>query len=279
MKKHLVSLIPELLQPTFRKIYYFPIDIIDRLKGRDSMIPPKSMSFVGSGDFEQTGQEFKEYFIRLAKLQPENTVLDVGCGIGRMAVPLTSYLSSGGEYWGFDIVKKGIDWCQNRITGKYGNFHFLHSDVYNKHYNSKGKILAQDYKFPFEDSYFNFVFLTSVLTHMLPSDLENYLSETSRVLKTGGKCLITYFILNDESHGLIRAGRSTLNFSHKIEACLTTNLKDPEAAIAYDEAFIEKLYKKYSLRIIQPVHYGSWCSRDAFLSYQDLIIAEKVEPI
>lgn len=102
------------------------------------------------------------------------------------------------------------------------HFHFQHSNVYNKYYNPHGKVRAQDFQFPFDDESLDFVFLTSVFTHMLPSDLENYLSEISRVLKTGGKCLITFFILNEESESLVRSGRSTLDFRYKIEGCLTT---------------------------------------------------------
>ncbi len=279
MKKLLARLIPDFLKLTLKQIYYFLIDIIDGLKSRDSMIPPPSMIFIfGDGDFEQIGRDFKNYFIDLASLQPNNRVLDVGCGIGRMAIPLTSYLSQEGEYWGFDIVAMGINWCQSHISPKFSNFHFLHSDVYNKFYNKKGKILARDFKFNFKDEFFDFVFLTSVFTHMLPFDLENYLSEISRVLKTDGKCLISFFILNEDSERLIHGGLSTQNFLYKIDGmndCLTTNENVPEIAIAYNEKFVEELFKKHGLRIIQPIHYGSWCKRNTFLSYQDIIVAAK----
>ncbi|QQO57661.1 MAG: class I SAM-dependent methyltransferase [Thiohalocapsa sp. PB-PSB1] len=239
------------------------------------MIPPRSMIFVGDGDFEKIGEEFKKYFIELANLQSSDRVLDVGCGIGRMAIPLTNYLSRDGEYCGFDIGKNGIKWCQSRISPKFSNFYFQHSDVYNKHYNPNGKIQAQNYRFPFDDESFDFVFLTSVFTHMLPSDLENYLSEISRVLKHEGKCLITFFILNEESENLVRSGSSSLNFNHKMQGCMTISENDPERAIAYSEEFIFRLFKKYGLQISLPIHYGSWCKRDTFLTYQDLVIAAK----
>ena len=48
-----------------------------------------------------------------------NSVLDVGCGIGRMAIPLARYLNTDGKYEGFDIIPENIAWCQRAITPRY----------------------------------------------------------------------------------------------------------------------------------------------------------------
>lgn len=74
-------------------------------------IPPESLIFVGDGDFIKIGERFCNFLIDLAGLQKSHHVLDAGCGIGRIAIPLTKYLLANGEYWGFDIVKSGINWC------------------------------------------------------------------------------------------------------------------------------------------------------------------------
>jgi ubiquinone/menaquinone biosynthesis C-methylase UbiE len=254
-------------------------EIVYRVKYAQTMIPPPSMDFVGGETFEAIGREFQKYFVELAGLKPDQRVLDVGCGIGRMAVPLTGYLSGAGEYWGFDIVKMGIKWCQNRISRKFPNFHFSHSNVHNQHYNPKGRIPAREFRFPFEDNFFDFAFLTSVFTHMLPPDLERYLSEVTRVLKPGGKCLITFFLINAESIALIRDGKSSLRFVFKFPGpqydCWTASEQDPEGAIAYEEAVVRKLYAGLGLLVGEPIRYGGWCRRPAALSGQDIIIAAK----
>ena len=271
------KLIPEFLKPILRIPINLSLDLIDTLLGnKDHMTPPRSMGFaVGGRNFKAAGEEFKGYFIELGGLQPDDKVLDVGCGVGRMAIPLTDYLSSDGEYRGFDIVKKGIEWSQDRISTQFNNFNFTHSNVYNKHYNRLGNVQAKDYQFPYDDGFFDFIFLTSVFTHMRPLDIDNYLGETSRVLKTGGRCLITFFVLNDEAKKLVHLDRSSIDFSHKMDGFVTTSENCPERAIAYSEESVEKLFEKHGLTIRQPIHYGSWCDRKISLSYQDIVVAEK----
>ena len=241
------------------------------------LVPPIELMHDGPStylEFKQNSEEFLRLYIELCGLKPDERVLDVGCGIGRKTVLLTGYLSARGAYEGIDIVKSGVDWCSHNISRKYPNFRFQLIDVYNKHYNPKGKQRASDYRFPFPDSSFDFVTLGSVFTHMLPRDTENYLAEVRRVLKREGRCLISWFLLNPESDGLIRSNKSALNLAFQVEAvCRTISVANPESAIGYDEAYVLGLYERCGLKIRDRVHYGSWCGRAEFLSYQDLVLA------
>ena len=201
-------------------------------------------------------------------------VLDVGCGAGRMAIPLSDYLTLG-RYFGIDIIEPSIEWCHTNITPTYNNFVFQHSNIFNRFYNPNGTILAKDYVFPFEDESFDFIFLTSVFTHMLPEDLEHYLSEISRVLKKGGVCFITYFLLNNESVELINQNASTQPYQFKVnDVCYSTDAQAPEASLSYDENYIRNLYQRNALNI-RATYHGNWCNRPWFLSYQDIIIGQK----
>jgi ubiquinone/menaquinone biosynthesis C-methylase UbiE len=236
---------------------------------------PKETNRIGNGDFLQIGEEFFNYFIKLGGLKPDAKVLDIGCGLGRMAIPLTKYLNKDGRYEGMDIMADAIDWCKNNITPKHSNFNFQFSDIFNGAYNHKGQFKGNEYKFPYQDNSFDFVFLTSVFTHMFPEDMENYLGEIQRVLVKGGKCMITFFLFNDEVEKFTQSGKSTIDFKYKYEKYRTNNQNTPEGAIAYDEKFVRGLYEKNGLSMIDPVYYGSWCGRGKFLSYQDIVLAIK----
>ncbi|KAB2488083.1 class I SAM-dependent methyltransferase [Priestia endophytica] len=240
----------------------------------DELTPPiELVNYVGGGDFREVGEEFLNYFINIGMLKPDEDVLDVGCGTGRMAVPLTRYLNQNSLYEGFDINAPAIRWCQENISLKYPNFHFQLADVYNKFYNPTGKCSALDFKFPYKDNSFDFVFLTSIFTHLLPEELDNYLSEIKRVLKDKGRCLITFFLLNPESINLTHNKvNCTLTFQHDYGEYRLENPQIPEAAIAYKEEFVKRLMSNYNLKIMDPIHYGSWCGRKEFLSFQDLIL-------
>jgi len=281
----------------YRKIYYSTMDIIDRLLGwRGPVISPLIASrkiFRTDGcrnalSYKKTGEARLKHLIELGGLKPNEKILDVGCGTGRIAVPLTKYIDETGRYEGFDIVKEKINWCK-KISAKHPNFRFQHVDLFNKSYNPKGKLKASKFKFPFQNDSFDFVLLHSVFTHMLPQDMENYLREIARVLKRGGRCFISFFLLNKESLQLINIGKSYEKFKcdFGLEKNRTISANTPEAAVAYDEVFVLGLYEKYGLRITQPIRYGSWCGRSNFFPFysflprslysysQDVIIASK----
>jgi SAM-dependent methyltransferase len=266
--------IPKPAKRLLKQIYLGLLDIADAKTRRVDMIPPRRMHFVGNGEYKTVGMEFRDLFIKYGGLQPGHRVLDVGCGQGRMAAPLTGYLT--GEYEGFDIVESGVRWCQKNITPRYPNFRFQHSDVKNASYNPDGKVEASSYRFPYGDGSFDFVFLTSVFTHMFPDDMDNYLKEIGRVMKAGGSCFITMFLLNDESRGLIDSKQSTTDFSYQLEGCVTSNPSSPEDALAFDETMVKEEFARHELRISDPIHFGSWCGRKEFLSYQDIVVARKL---
>lgn len=276
IKSSLKQVIPSSFRPVLRRFYHLCLDTLDIIRRRrDSLTAPRSISCIGAGDSVKIREEFLRYFVEFGGLKPEHQVLDVGCGTGRIAAALLPYLDKNGSYDGFDIVKAGIDWCVKKITAKSPRFRFLHADIFNKAYNPDGRYKAHEYQFPYPAASKDFVFLTSVFTHMLPDEVAHYLFEIARVMKPDATCLITFFLVNAESRRLLVAGKTHQNFSYDHRGFWTTDPETPETAVAYDEFWARRLFEKCGLEIIEPVHYGSWSGRQNFLSYQDLVIARK----
>jgi ubiquinone/menaquinone biosynthesis C-methylase UbiE len=275
MPRNTVAILKNRIKTLVTKVRFFPNDLADLLTGRrDVMTPPRSLIFVGGGDYRQIGDEFFKYFVDFCGLSPNHRVLDVGCGIGRMAVPLTTYLTSG-SYEGFDIVRDGIKWSTKTITSRYPNFRFQLAGIYNKVYNPSGRVSAVEYRFPYEDNSFDLVFLTSVATHMMPADLEHYISEISRVLKRGGQTLITFFLLDEEARSLMKQHRSHVDFAFHGDGYWTMSASSPEQAVAFEEQYIRQLYKSNNMDVVEPIRFGSWSGRANPVSFQDIIVARK----
>ncbi|MBA4336474.1 SAM-dependent methyltransferase [bacterium] len=241
--------------------------------------PPKRLNFVGSGEFMKIGEEFLKHFKKIGGLKSSNTVLDIGSGIGRMAIPLARYLDTNkGEYYGFDIDKRGVKWCKNNVSIKYPHFNFEYVDIYNKYYNKKGKIKANKFVFPYKNEMFDFVFATSVFTHMLPDQIEQYLSEIKRVLKPGGKIFLTFFSLDKEAIQNIKKKISYCDFGYTYDEagnCMYSHKDVPEAEIGYKEKWIIDQLKKSGISEELEIYHGGWSGRKNPYSYQDIICAQK----
>ncbi|MBX9582873.1 MAG: class I SAM-dependent methyltransferase [Gemmataceae bacterium] len=247
----------------------------DRAAGRTTVRRPPAEFVTGIGGGWEVGDAFLRHFRNLADLKPGEAVLDAGCGVGRMAVPLIPYLGPAGRYEGFDIIRDYVRWCRRAITPRWPNFRFTHADIFNREYNPRGPVRAGEYRFPYPGGSFDFAFLTSVFTHLMPPDAAHYLAEVGRVLKPGGRALATFFLLNGESNRLVDAGRGRFTL-FPAEGVYRVHRRDiPEACIALDEGFVEGAIRAAGLTLDRPVRYGDWCGRPDGYDFQDILILRK----
>jgi SAM-dependent methyltransferase len=237
---------------------------------RDPLVPPRRLQFVGEGDFVATGDEFLGHLVELAGLEPDADVLDVGCGIGRVARPLAGFLDERGSYRGFDVNPVGIGWCQARYDA--ARFQFVLADLYNARYHATGSLKASEYRFPYEDASFDFVLATSVFTHLLEADALRYLAECGRVLAPGGRLFATYFLLNETSRALIGEGKAGLAFLDVDQRVAILDESLPEEAVAYDDEWVFEALRTSGMEL-SAQHPGSWAGREEFVSFQDIVVA------
>jgi SAM-dependent methyltransferase len=255
-----------------------PFDYLWRaINGKRNLPPLHLRRYVGPlGSFESSGAEFMAYLRLLCRLQPQERVLDIGCGCGQMALQLLNYLGPQGSYVGLDIHQPSISWAERNISRKNPNFKFLYLDVKSDAYNPHGQHGAENFDFQFEAEAFDLVILKSVFTHMRPPEIDNYFSEASRLLKKDeGRCLLTLFLLNEQQRALAARGLNQLDFAYGDDTCRYVYANSPESAIAYDENFVMALLDKHGLRLKQPVMYGRWTGLADGLSFQDILLLEK----
>lgn len=224
-------------------------------------VPPSEKNFVGDGDFLAVGIEFLKWFVGFGELAPQERVLDIGCGIGRMALPLTQYLRSG-TYDGVDVAAEGVAWCAEHITPHYDNFRFQRLDLAHPLYNPTGTRRTKDVRLPFEDGAFDFIFLTSVLTHLTADETRAYAREVKRLLAPGGRCFMTAFMLNGPARQGLTEGRGILPFDGASpEAEIYAYVDNPTAAVAFDEDFLLSIFLASGLRRTRRPIYGRWSGR------------------
>ena len=263
-----------------RSTVYAISDRAELLIGRrDPLTPPARLLRAGSfgtlslKEHQRNGDwHVDEILIRLAGLKPDHRVLDVGCGIGQKARSLTRFLKTG-SYEGLDIAPMGISWCRDNIARRYHNFQFREADIYNSAYRPDGTQSAANYKFPYDSAQFDFVILFSVFTHMMPDEVDNYLGEILRVLKPGGTCVASFFLVGEDAGKAVERGWNAHPFPYAFDGYRVFLKDKPEAAIAYDEKLIRRMYAQHNLRITEPVLRGRWWWSD--MHGQDYVIATK----
>ncbi|MDB5374561.1 MAG: Ubiquinone/menaquinone biosynthesis C-methylase UbiE [Belnapia sp.] len=125
------------------------------------------------GDFEHFGV-LEHSILRQFGLKPTSSVIDVGCGSGRLTSQLTRYPKL--SYLGLDVVPELLDY--NRRKAARPDF--------------KLELIAGN-SIPAPDASADFVTYFSVFTHLLHEESYAYLEQTHRVLKPGGRVIFSFF--------------------------------------------------------------------------------------
>lgn len=106
-----------------------------------------------------------------------------------------------------------------------------------------GKV-EDDYVLPIGDEPIDFVFSTSVFTHLLEPEMVHYYKESFRVLKLGGYMAMYCFCMDHPPPTF--GDRHTFRF--RIGNSYVESMAIPEAAVAYEEAYLFKVANEIGFR-------------------------------
>jgi len=251
-----------------------------------NLIPPLELmrqeGVVVLEDWFRWAEEWSMILRIYGGLTMNSSVLEIGCGLGRIAFPLR-YILVNGTYEGFEISYDKVAFLEQTFHKAHPNFRFIWANVNNTYYNPAGQLPAADYRFPYPRNSFNLVYAASVFTHMLPDATANYFHQAARVLKPGGRCVFSFFLLDYYRQGRPRPsvfGRPSFDFDHQYgnygTDFATVVPENPEQMTAYRLDMIKRLAADAGLELAQAPVPGLWSgSFDHWVCAQDLIVLQK----
>lgn len=240
--KRLKSWLPTPVKAAARPMAWWSADKLDQLAGR--LAPPRSLR---PAEFEAVGREFLGHFVELGGLRPDHRVLDIGCGFGRMAIPLTGYLGPPGSYVGIDHTQRAVEWCQREIHPRFPIFEFVYVDGLDTR-DEPNPTRGRQAVIPRDDASFDFATVCAV-SELDQAGLRRRLCEAGRLLRPDGAYLGTWFLLADGDD----------RFGYHPLACTESELHSHLGAAGLS---------------VQSVYYGWWNDRGT-MSYQDLVVARR----
>ncbi|HEU5248844.1 MAG TPA: class I SAM-dependent methyltransferase [Thermoanaerobaculia bacterium] len=250
------------------------IDLRLGLTGKiDRKLPPLRLRFVGDGDFVAVGGQLAELVLENGDVREGSRLLDIGCGVGRVALPLTGRVPRDVVYEGFDVVRGAVRWCRRRISRGNPNFRFRHVSVRNSEYSLCGAPAAE-FRFPFPERTFNCAFAFSVFTHLTFPEMRQYLRESHRVLEPGGRLIATFFLLNEESTPRLTRLPPRYQFPVVDGPVRLTSSANPGEGVAVDEAALMAEIDAAGFRR-HTVSRGQWSGHVESPIFQDLVVCEK----
>ena len=151
---------------------------VDQLK--EAMPHDAAMEHAIGAGFDQIGPILVA-LLRHSGLKPDDHLVDVGCGSGRLAKPLAAYLT--GTYLGVDLVPDLVDHARRIAARPDWRFEVIdHIEI------------------PEADGKADMICFFSVLTHLLHEQSFWYLQEARRVLRPGGRIVFSFLEFREPAH-------------------------------------------------------------------------------
>lgn len=192
-------------------------------------------------------------FLRHYGLVPSSRVLEIGCGVGRLAYELATVLVDG-SYVGVDISPKAIGWLNEHYAPRLRAFRFDLLDIRNPRYRPRGAHAAADMRFPYPADQFDVVAAFAVFMHISIDEIANYLGEIRRLLAPSGVAAVTFRAVRPGERVPPARGRDWNPVAPGVYSIF------PELehrSMAYDLSLVRATIAEAGLAIVAEVE-GSW---------------------
>ena len=142
--------------------------------------------FVDTFFFRGQWRKLRQKTVNVARLQPGEQVLDVGCGTGTLALEAARHVGTTGRVVGIDPSQQQIARARSKAARRKLPVDFQ---------------IGVIEQLPFPDQTFEVVLSTLMMHHLSAPLKRQGLAEIARVLKPGGRLIIADFKLKKERKG------------------------------------------------------------------------------
>lgn len=212
-----------------------------------------------------------------------NTIIDLGCGTGILAIAAEPLVSEGGRYIGLDVNPVDIAFCKQHYPSP--PFEFQHVEAHNAAYAFEQ---SGQKHWSVMDKSADLVTALSVWSHLNELDAVFYMQDVYRILRPGGKAIITGFVLDETYEASLEARTDDTGTFHSTPKSMwifeqpaynshnwfTTRWAEvPEKAIAFNKAGLAHMLLESGLKLLA-FHPGCWRETPGIF-FQDIIILQK----
>lgn len=176
--------------------------------------------------------------VRRAGLTVESSLLDWGCGAGRLVVGVKKELGHVRDYHGVDVQPELLNWAADNLSDEHTRFTLV--DQHNERYNPGGEAT---YDIPAEADSVDVLYSYSVFSHMLTDDVRGYAGTIARILATEGRAFMTAFV-----------EEGVPDCEENPEDYLKLEWKGPLHCVRFDRRFFESQLYDAGLAVDEFVH-------------------------
>jgi len=270
----------------------------------DRRIPPPDINYnqLPSSSYQQYHRDFVSQsvlrelpeLLKLAafsELSSDFTMLDYGCGLGRLAFAFTNFFGKleSRHYFGYEIHPTAYAFLSEAyrdfpnitlisdplsLRDSYVEIHHgAASSVPDSERISASQVKLHDRIKQKLDLQFSH----SVFTHMYREPIVNILREFTEMLKPDAICVNTWFIVDEFAQSALRCGLADreLPFEFKEDGFYTYLKDNPLMCTAYKLEALRAIYASAGHEIVD-IRWGTWSGRlpTQQISYQDLVISK-----
>lgn len=229
---------------------------LDRARGRGArFVPPRRLRADGEQAFVEAGEARLRLLVGLAKVRPDERVLELGFAPGVIARPLAGYLGPGATYHGLDADRRAVEWARRAYRDR-PDFAFA---------------LDEDGPLPFADAAFDLVVAAGPLARWEPEVTAARLREARRVLAPEGRLFATAFLLDERARAAIARGEAAIAFGPLDGEHAAAPGGTP---LALDEEWLLDRVAEAGFRSAG-IRHGTWTPRENGRSHEDVLVARR----